>query len=88
MELLRAVAASILRRVITGAAISALAVLVAKGFLSVDLREQVMRWLSGGATEYIVTSLLAGGGVLLTYFDKKKTKLLKEFKEKCESLEL
>lgn len=75
MDLLAKVIASIVRRVITGAAVSALAVMVAKGLLSVELRDEVMRWLSGGATECVVTVAMMLVGVGLTWLDKYRQKL-------------
>lgn len=75
MILLARILASIVRRVLTGAAISVLAVLVARGFFSVELRDEVMSWLQGGATEWIVTILMALIGAGLTWLDKYRTKL-------------
>lgn len=75
MPLLAKVLASIIRRVLTGAAVSALTIMVAKGLLSVELRDEVMAWLSGGATEWIVTIALAAVGAGLTWLDKKRTEL-------------
>jgi hypothetical protein len=76
MDLLKRVLASIIRRLITGAALSALTVMVARGLLSIELRDEVMSWLSGGATEWIVTILMAAGSAALTWLDKRRTKLL------------
>lgn len=75
MDLLRKVLASIVRRLITGAALSALTVMVAHELLTIELRDEVMRWLSGGATEWIVTILMAAGGAALTWLDKRREKL-------------
>lgn len=75
MDLLAKVLASIIRRVLTGAALSALAIMVARGFLSVELRDEIMSWLSGGAVEWAVTILMALIGVGLTYVDKYRAKL-------------
>lgn len=75
MELLTKVLASIVRRVLLGAAVSVLAVLLAKGLIGVELRDEVLAWLSGDAVSWIVTSLIAVGGVGLTWLDKYTTKL-------------
>lgn len=70
MDLLMRVLASLIRRVLTGAAVTVLGILVAKGFLGVELRDEVMAWLSGPATAWIATLLVAAGGAGLTWADK------------------
>ena len=75
MELLTKVLGSIVRRVLTGAALTVLTILVAKGLIDVDLRDEVLKWLNGDAASWIVTTVIALGGVGLTWLDKYVTKL-------------
>lgn len=75
MALLIKVLTSIVRRVITGAAVSILAVLVARGFFSIELRDEVMRWLNGSAVDWIVALILSAIGAGLTWIDKYRTEL-------------
>ncbi|MFA6958568.1 MAG: hypothetical protein WC538_22085 [Thermoanaerobaculia bacterium] len=74
MELLTRVLGSIIRRVVTGAAISLLAVMVAKGFLSENLSGEILAWIDGDAINWIVTILLTFLGVGMTWLDKYRQK--------------
>lgn len=75
MILLAKVLASLIRRVITGAGIAALAVLIARSFFSIDLRDEVMLWLGGGVREWLIALAFATIGAGLTWLDKYKTAL-------------
>lgn len=85
MQLLAKVLASIIRRVLLGAALSALTVLVARGLIDVDLRDEILAWLDGDAVSWIVTILIALAGSGLTWLDKYVTKLKLEAAQKLPS---